>query len=140
MEPFGALLYDPSAPLQVRVKTTPSGKATKRLPGAVTPSKPHVGTPGSASRAPATSPAARKPRRYRPGVKALKEIRIYQKSTNLLIRKLPFARLVSAADRLIRNGSISGDDGCGYRQRATLADVRVGSAWRVREPASLPSL
>ena len=33
-------------------------------------------------------------RRYRPGEKALREIRFYQKSTDLLIRKLPFARLV----------------------------------------------
>ena len=34
-------------------------------------------------------------RRYRPGMRALKEIRQFQKSTELLIRKLPFARLVS---------------------------------------------
>jgi hypothetical protein len=33
--------------------------------------------------------------RYRPGTRALQEIRKYQKSTDLLIRKLPFARLVS---------------------------------------------
>jgi histone H3/H4 len=33
-------------------------------------------------------------RRYRPGTVALREIRQYQKTTNLLIRKLPFARLV----------------------------------------------
>ncbi|CBK24944.2 uncharacterized protein [Blastocystis hominis] len=35
-----------------------------------------------------------KKKRYRPGVKALHEIRRYQNSTELLIRKLPFARLV----------------------------------------------
>ena len=35
-----------------------------------------------------------KPRRYRPGTVALREIRRYQKSTELLIRKLPFQRLV----------------------------------------------
>ena len=35
-----------------------------------------------------------KPHRYRPGTMALKEIRRYQKSTELLIRKLPFQRLV----------------------------------------------
>ncbi len=33
-------------------------------------------------------------RRYRPGKKALLEIRKYQKSTELLIRKAPFARVV----------------------------------------------
>jgi len=35
-----------------------------------------------------------KPRRFRPGTLALKEIRRYQKSTELLIRRLPFQRLV----------------------------------------------
>ena len=34
------------------------------------------------------------PRRFRPGTVALREIRRYQKSTELLIRKLPFQRLV----------------------------------------------
>ena len=34
------------------------------------------------------------PHRYRPGTVALREIRKYQKSTDLLIRKLPFQRLV----------------------------------------------
>ena len=32
--------------------------------------------------------------RYRPGEKALKEIRKFQRSTDLLIHKLPFTRLV----------------------------------------------
>jgi len=35
----------------------------------------------------------KKPHRYRPGTVALREIRRYQKSTDLLIRKLPFQRL-----------------------------------------------
>lgn len=38
--------------------------------------------------------AIKKPHRYRPGTVALREIRRYQKSTDLLIRKLPFQRLV----------------------------------------------
>ncbi|KAL2201318.1 histone H3-like protein [Corynascus similis CBS 632.67] len=38
-------------------------------------------------------PQARK-RRYRPGTLALKEIRRYQANTDLLMSKLPFARLV----------------------------------------------
>ena len=36
----------------------------------------------------------KRPMRYRPGTVALREIRRYQKSTELLIRKLPFSRLV----------------------------------------------
>lgn len=50
-------------------------------------------TPVAARRTPVTTPS-RKPRRFRPGTVALREIRKYQKSTDLLIRKLPFARLV----------------------------------------------
>lgn len=36
----------------------------------------------------------RKPRRFRSGTVALREIRKYQRSTELLIRKLPFQRLL----------------------------------------------
>jgi histone H3 len=36
----------------------------------------------------------KKPHRYRPGTVALREIRKYQKSVDLLICKLPFSRLV----------------------------------------------
>jgi histone H3 len=43
--------------------------------------------------APSTG-GVKKPKRWRPGVQALREIRRYQKSTELLIRKLPFQRLV----------------------------------------------
>jgi histone H3 len=62
-------------------------------------------TGGKAPRKQLTSKAARKsaaktggglkkPHRYKPGTVALREIRKYQKSTELLIRKLPFQRLV----------------------------------------------
>jgi histone H3 len=44
----------------------------------------------------------KKPRRYRPGTVALREIRKYQKSTELLIRKLPFQRLVREITRDMR--------------------------------------
>jgi histone H3 len=36
----------------------------------------------------------KKPHRFRPGTVALREIRKYQRSTDLLIRRLPFQRLV----------------------------------------------
>eukprot|EP01039_Chlorochromonas_danica_P000032 gene32-35_t len=45
----------------------------------------------TASTAKKTSPTKR---RYRPGEKALREIRFYQRNTDLMIRRLPFARLV----------------------------------------------
>ena len=49
-------------------------------------------------------------RRFRPGTVALKEIRRYQKSTELLIRKLPFQRLVReiATDRDVVPGHMIG--------------------------------
>jgi hypothetical protein len=36
----------------------------------------------------------RKKHRFKPGTRALQEIRKYQRSTDLLLRKLPFSRLV----------------------------------------------
>ena len=48
----------------------------------------------AARKATPASAGQKKPRRYRPGTVALREIRRYQKSTELLIRKLPFQRLV----------------------------------------------
>ena len=44
--------------------------------------------------APANGGKKQGPRRFRPGTVALREIRRYQKSTELLMRKLPFQRLV----------------------------------------------
>merc|ERR1712093_544332 len=46
------------------------------------------------SKGPSPAGGAKKPHRFRPGTVALREIRKYQKSTDLLIRKLPFQRLV----------------------------------------------
>lgn len=44
--------------------------------------------------APSVGGTIKAPHRYRPGTVALREIRRYQKSTDLLLRKLPFQRLV----------------------------------------------
>jgi len=51
-------------------------------------------TTGVVRRRPDETPARRRKRRMRPGERALREIRQYQNSTDLLIRRLPFARLV----------------------------------------------
>ncbi|KAJ9080917.1 histone H3.1 [Entomophthora muscae] len=53
-----------------------------------------TGGKAPASSSPPRLLAIKKPHRYRPGTVALREIRRYQKSTELLIRKLPFQRLV----------------------------------------------
>eukprot|EP01071_Lankesteria_metandrocarpae_P005931 Lankesteria_metandrocarpae@DN4175_c0_g1_i2.p1 len=67
-----------------RLKLAPV--ARKRLPG--------VSGNTAASSAAAGASLPRRTRRYRPGERALLEIRMFQKSTELLIPKLPFARLV----------------------------------------------
>jgi histone H3 len=48
----------------------------------------------AAARARGAKGGIKKPHRYRPGTVALREIRRYQKGTELLIRKAPFQRLV----------------------------------------------
>ncbi|KAF9475130.1 histone-fold-containing protein [Pholiota conissans] len=48
----------------------------------------------SAVKKPSMKGGKKRPHRFRPGTVALREIRRYQKSTELLIRKLPFQRLV----------------------------------------------
>ena len=42
----------------------------------------------------APSSGVKKPHRFRPGTVALREIRRYQRTTDLLVRKMPFQRLV----------------------------------------------
>lgn len=48
----------------------------------------------AARKTPSGTGGVKKPHRWRPGTVALREIRRYQKSTDLLLRKLPFQRLV----------------------------------------------
>lgn len=63
----------------VRTKSTPGKVPQDFLKGA---------------KRPAAGPVAPRPHRYKPGSVALREIRRYQKSTEVLIRRLPFQRLV----------------------------------------------
>mmetsp|Transcript_9721 Transcript_9721/g.12243 ORF Transcript_9721/g.12243 Transcript_9721/m.12243 type:complete len:135 (+) Transcript_9721:106-510(+) len=66
-----------------RIKQT-SRRASPRVSGGGSLPRPRI----------ASAARPRKKRRMRPGERALKEIRAYQQSTELLIRRLPFARLV----------------------------------------------
>ena len=52
-------------------------------------------------RGPSTG-GVKKPHRHRPGTVALREIRRHQKSTDLLLRKMPFQRVVRDIARTIR--------------------------------------
>ena len=70
-------------PKQVARKST-GGKAPRK----------QLATKAARKPGPNKKEGVKKPHRYRPGTVALREIRRYQKSTDLLIRKLPFQRLV----------------------------------------------
>ena len=67
-------------------------QTARKSTGGKAPRK-QLATKAARKSAPATG-GVKKPHRYRPGTVALHEIRRYQKSTELLIRKLPFQRLV----------------------------------------------
>merc|ERR1739838_1072963 len=67
-------------------------QTARKSTGGKAPRK-QLATKAARKSAPATG-GVNKPHRYRPGTEALREIRRYQKSTELLIRKLPFQRLV----------------------------------------------
>ena len=51
----------------------------------------------------------RRPHRYKPGTIALREIRRYQQSTDLLLLKLPFARLVREVSQYLLPPSVGAE-------------------------------
>ena len=71
-----------------------SGKAPCKQLQPKTPKKKGKAKGGVKTLPASQQPTKKKPRKYRLGTVALREIRQYQKSTELLIRKLPFQRLV----------------------------------------------
>ena len=67
-------------------------QTARKSTGGKAPRK-QLATKAARKSAPATG-GVKKPHRFRPGTVALREIRRYQKSTELLLRKAPFQRLV----------------------------------------------
>jgi len=67
-------------------------QTARKSTGGQVPRK-HLATKAARKSVAATG-GVKKPHRYRPGTVALREIRRYQKSTDLLIKKAPFFRLV----------------------------------------------
>ena len=67
-------------------------QTARKSTGGKAPRK-HLATKSARKSAP-TIGGVKKPHRYRPGTVALRKIRRHQKSTELLIRKAPFLRLV----------------------------------------------
>ncbi|KAJ4841804.1 hypothetical protein Tsubulata_037977 [Turnera subulata] len=75
--------YSQMARTKQTARKSTGGKATRK----------QLATKAARKSAPATG-GVKKPHGFRPGTMALREIRKYQKSTELLIHKLPFQRLV----------------------------------------------
>ena len=67
-------------------------QTARKVIGGKAPRK-QLATKAARKKAP-VSGVVKKPHRFRPGTVALQEIRRFQKSTELFIRKLPFQRLV----------------------------------------------
>ena len=72
----------------------------------------------------------RKKHRYRPGTVALREIRKYQKSTELLMCKLPFARLVREVAKDLTSMS-SFPNGVRLQESAIIALQEAAEAYLV---------
>ncbi|XP_059118976.1 histone H3-like [Peromyscus eremicus] len=79
-------------PIRMFLAMARTKQTARKSTGGKAPRK-QLATKAARKSAPATG-GVKKPHRYRPGTVALREIRRYQKSTELLIRKLPFQRLV----------------------------------------------
>ncbi|KAF8450585.1 histone-fold-containing protein [Boletus edulis BED1] len=78
-------------------------------------------------------PGQRKKRRYRPGTLALREIRKYQRSTDLLLRKLPFSRVVReiALDMMTDTNFQLGETALRWQSSAILALQEATEAFLV---------
>ncbi|EPQ59437.1 histone-fold-containing protein [Gloeophyllum trabeum ATCC 11539] len=88
------------------------------------------GGPGPAAAAAPGGPG--KKRRFRPGTVALREIRKYQRSTDLLIRKLPFSRVVrEIAMDMTTDMNHYGDVGLRWQSSAILALQEATEAFLV---------
>ncbi|KAF8305391.1 histone-fold-containing protein [Clavulina sp. PMI_390] len=72
-----------------------------------------------------------KKKRYRPGTIALREIRKYQKSTDLLIAKLPFSRLVREVAMEMYTDYSDGAAGMRWQSSALLALQEATEAFMV---------
>ena len=83
----------PPAAIPPRQTTRARTKQVARKAGGGKAPRKQLATQAARKSAPAPA-GVPKPHRYRPGTVALREIRRYQKQTELLIRKLPFQRLV----------------------------------------------
>lgn len=79
--------------VSIVVKMARTKQTARKSTGGKAPRK-QLASKAARKSAPSAAGGVKKPHRYKPGTVALREIRRFQKSTELLIRKLPFQRLV----------------------------------------------
>ncbi|RAL07086.1 putative centromere protein Cse4 [Aspergillus homomorphus CBS 101889] len=93
-KPTAAVDSEPAAGPSTAPTEITSPAARGRKPGGVAKGKRPAKAPRKSDVEPGDPHPTGRRRRYKPGTVALKEIRQYQRSFDLLIKKLPFARLV----------------------------------------------
>ena len=111
----------PSAKKRRREGSVPSELRRRKHHSSHEDESDEEGSSGSA----AASRKHRRPRRARPGVRALQEIRALQRTTNLLIPRLPFARVVREEfERWYAVGSV-----CKWQAEALLVMQEAAEAY-----------
>ena len=88
-----------------QLQAQPLGTGGKKKAAGATGAKARASTGGKSR--PGDPIQAGKKHRFRPGTVALREIRKYQKSTELLVQRLPFARLVRQLVLFCENGQLT---------------------------------
>ncbi|KAJ2453532.1 centromeric DNA-binding histone H3-like protein cse4 [Coemansia sp. RSA 2336] len=139
-----------SASVSTIVRKTITTTRSPVSPAGRTPTRSSTArTPGSSRRSGKTVPtlqhtSPKRKRRAPPGIKALREIRMFQKSTDMLIAKLPFARVVrEIAQDYVSDYTHSGTPaGLRWQSSAILALQEASEAFLVHlfEDANLCAL
>ncbi|RDX55589.1 histone-fold-containing protein [Lentinus brumalis] len=123
-----------SPPPAAKRRTAPATarKSTGGRPPAGRPSNASAGPSNAGRRASGGADAPPRKKRFRPGTVALREIRKYQKSTDLLIRKLPFSRVVREIALDMMTDTVDyGDTGLRWQSSAIMALQEAAEAFLV---------
>lgn len=98
------------------------GKARKTAPRSINSGSPsRIGYKTARKTAGVTKGGVKKAHKYKPGTVALREIRKFQKSTELLIRKLPFQKVVKSIANELRQDTRFQSSAISALQEATEA-------------------